>query len=124
MGISVDKNFFQTQDEVFQDMRKTGYWPTTYISPASGELPVHWHNLDIVAYVMSGETYLLDENGTRFPLEKGDRLNLPAGVMHAEGEVKDSVTYIVTISECIPFMDALSLLDPGTYPEPAPLAMA
>ena len=124
MGMTVDKGFFQTKDEVFEDMRKTGYWPSTYISPASGELPVHWHNLDVVAYVMAGETYMLDENGKRYPLEPGDRLNLPAGALHAEGAVKDSVTYIVTVSECVPLMEALSLLDPAKYPEPTPLEMA
>jgi hypothetical protein len=38
-----------------EDIRDTGYWPTTFVSNKSPELPVHYH--DIIGYVIEGETH-------------------------------------------------------------------
>jgi hypothetical protein len=124
MKLTVDKGYFQTKEDVFDDIRRSGFWPTTYISGTSPELPLHWHDGDIIGYVMEGETYLLDESGERVPLQAGDRLNIPAGAVHAEGEVVDKVVYIVTMRKCIPMMEGLTMLDPEAYPDPAPLELA
>lgn len=118
MNLTVDKGFFTSKDQVLEDIRKSGFWPTTYISNASPELPLHWHDGDIIGYVMEGETYLLNENAERIPLQAGDRLNIPAGALHAEGEVRDKVVYIVTMRKCIPMMEGLTMLDPATHPDP------
>lgn len=115
--LNVEKGYFASKDEVMEDIRKTGFWPTTYISGKSPELPLHWHDGDIVGYVLEGETYLLDENSERIPLTAGDRLDIPAGAIHAEGEVTDQVVYIVTMRKCIPMMEGLTMLDPQAYPE-------
>ena len=93
--MKVHKNFFSTREEVMDDLKKTGHWPTTYVSGKSPELPLHWHDLDVSGYVMSGSSYVLDEHGVRFDIEAGDKLEIPRGSLHAEGEVKESVTYIV-----------------------------
>ena len=42
---------FTSKDQVLEDIRKSGFWPTTYISNASPELPLHWHDGDIVGYL-------------------------------------------------------------------------
>ncbi len=123
MKLTVDKGYFQTKEDVFDDIRSSGFWPTTYISGTSPELPLHWHDGDIIGYVMEGETYLLDENAERIPLQAGDRLNIPAGAVHAEGEVVDKVVYIVTMRKCIPMMEGLTMLDPQAYPEPTLLPL-
>jgi hypothetical protein len=39
-------------------------------------------------------------------------------VRHAEGEVSEPNTYIVTTRNCEPFLKALRMLDPVSYPEP------
>ncbi len=119
----IERNAFETREDVFKDMLKTGYWPTTYLSTASPELPVHWHDGDIIGYLMDGETYLLDENGERCDLSAGDKLILPAGALHAEGEVTDPVTYIVTLERCESFFQALRMLDPAAFPNPEMLAL-
>jgi len=93
--MKVYKNFFTTKQEVLDDMKETGHWPTTYVSEASDELPLHWHDLEVTGYVMSGETYVLDENGERLDLEAGDKLEIPRGSLHAEGKITETVTYIV-----------------------------
>ena len=83
MGFEIHRGFFDSLEEVLEDVKKTGYWPTTLVSPASPELPLHWHDADVNGYLMQGSTYLLDEHGTRLPFEKGDKLILPKGALHA-----------------------------------------
>ena len=116
--MTVDHNYFSDHGEVMADIAKTGYWPTTYVSGESPELPLHQHGYDIVGYVLEGETYLLDENKERVQIKAGDRLNIPQGAWHAEGEATDKVTYIVTVSEPVPFIEALMPLNPqGPMPD-------
>jgi len=114
----IEKQAFATRQDVYRDMLETGFWPTTYISAASPELPLHWHDGDIIGYLVDGNTYVLDERGKRRDLSPGDKLVIPAGALHAEGEVTDPVTYIVTLRRCEPFIHALRMLDPASYPSP------
>ena len=103
----VEKGVFENHAEVMDDIRKTGFWPTTFVSGRSPELPVHHHDYDIIGYVMEGETYLLDENEERVPIGPGDRLVIPKGAWHAEGEVTGKVVYIVTVSDPVPLLEAI-----------------
>lgn len=105
--MSIDRSFFTSRAEVMQDIAKTGYWPTTYVAGESPELPVHYHDYDIIGYVLEGTSYLRDENEERVDLGPGDRLNLPKGAWHAEGEATDRVVWIVTVNEPVPFIQAL-----------------
>lgn len=116
--LKVEKGYFRTKDDVMRDILETGFWPTTHISLTSPELPVHWHDGDIIGYVMSGSTYILDADSNKIRLEPGDRLVIPEGALHAEGEVTETVTYIVTLGRCEPYMNALRMLDPEAYPTP------
>ena len=75
MPLDIRKNFFETKDEVLEDIRKTGFWPTTFVSNESPELPVHWHEEEVHGYVLEGETYLVDgETGEHLPFGVGDKL--------------------------------------------------
>ncbi len=116
--IRVDKGYFADRSEVFADIAETGFWPTTYVSNASPELPVHWHDGDTIGYVIAGETYVLDGDGAKTAIGPGDRLVIPAGALHAEGAVTEPVTYIVTTRKPVPFLEAFRTLDPAAYPEP------
>ena len=83
------------------------------------ELPLHWHDTDVVSYVLdgpqhsfqhpprltagltgvgwgAGETYFLEEDGTRHEARAGDRVVIPAGAKHAEGAVAVEVQYVVS----------------------------
>ena len=114
----VDKDYFVDRAQVMEDIRETGYWPTTFLSEPSPELPIHYHDHDIIGYVIEGETYLLDEDGRRIEIGAGDRLVIPKGAWHAEGEVKDRVVYIVTIKEPVPFLEGILPREPrGPFPE-------
>ena len=113
----VEKGYFNTLAEVMEDVRDSGYWPSTYISNKSPELPIHYHAHDIIGYVMEGETYVLDEDGEKIPIHAGDRLVIPKGAWHAEGQVTDRVVYIVSLREAIPLMEGLFPQEPkGPFP--------
>ena len=118
MGMKIYKDFFTTRDEVMDDLKKTGHWPTTYVSEPSSELPLHWHGLDVTGYVISGGSYVLNEAGKRFDLEPGDKLEIPAGALHAEGAVEKTTTYIVGTSDAGQFFEQFKLLDPGDPDRP------
>ena len=114
----IEKGYFETHAQVMEDIRDSGYWPTTFISGKSPELPLHYHDHDIIGYVMEGETYLLDEDGERCPIGPGDRLVIPKGAWHAEGEVREKVVYIVTLREAVPLIEGIMPKEPkGAFPK-------
>ena len=39
-------NFFETKEQVLDDINKHDLWPTTYVSDRMQELPLHWHDVD------------------------------------------------------------------------------
>lgn len=120
MGVKVIKNFFSTKEEVMQDLIKTGFWPTTYVSDPSDELPLHWHDGETHGYVMEGSTYVVDgETGEKLTIEKGDKLELPARVVHAEGEVNERVVYIVALPGAYNFFDFFEMKDPALLEQKA-----
>ena len=110
--MTIDHNYFATQAQVMEDIAKTGFWPTTYVSDESPELPLHHHAHDIIGYLVAGHGYLLDENKQRIEISPGARLNIPKGAWHAEGAVTEQMIYIVTVREPIPFVQALMPLEP------------
>ena len=114
--MQVIHNAFSTKDEVFEDLKRLDLWPTTYVSERMQELPLHWHDVDNCGYVLEGSSYVLNEHGERFPLGPGDKLVLPAGAIHAEGEVTERMVYIVGISEPANLLERLSLLKPADSP--------
>ena len=115
--MQIEKGYFESRAQVMEDLRDTGYWPTTFVSNKSPELPIHYHDHDIIGYVMEGETYLLDEDGQRTPVGPGDRLVIPKGAWHAEGEVVDRVVYIVSLRDPIPLMEGILPREPrGPFP--------
>jgi mannose-6-phosphate isomerase-like protein (cupin superfamily) len=115
--LQVVRNFHSSKAEVFDDLKRLDLWPTTYVSERMDELPLHWHDVDNVGYVLEGSSYILNETGEQIPLGPGDKLVIPAGAVHAEGEVTDRMVYIVGISKPENLLDALLPLgDPVTSP--------
>ncbi|MDC1477782.1 cupin domain-containing protein [Pseudomonadales bacterium] len=114
--MQVIKNFHSTKDEVLDDIKKLDLWPTVYVSERMEELPPHWHDLDNCGYVMEGSSYVLNEKGERVQLSAGDKLQIPAGAIHAEGKVKERMVYIVGIPVAGNLLDKLSLLPPEESP--------
>jgi quercetin dioxygenase-like cupin family protein len=110
MALQIHKGFFQSKQEVLEDIRNNDTWPTTFVSGPSEGLPVHWHSEEVHAYVMEGETDFLDvETDKRIPLSQGDKIVVPARTLHAEGEVPDRVVYILALPEPLQSEDFLVL---------------
>ena len=114
--MQVIHNFFTTKSEVFKDLDRLDLWPTTYVSDRMQELPLHWHDVDNCGYVLEGSGYVLNEHGEKIPLGPGDKLSIPAGALHAEGEVSARMVYIVGIPEAANLFEKLSLRDPKDSP--------
>ncbi len=112
----VIKNFHSSKDEVLDDIKKLDLWPTVYVSERMEELPPHWHDLDNCGYVMEGSSYVLNEKGERVQLCAGDKLQIPAGAIHAEGKVEERMVYIVGIPVAGNLLEKLSLLPPEQSP--------
>ena len=114
--MQVIHNYFSSKDEVLDDLKKHDLWPTTYVSERMEELPLHWHDVDNCGYVLEGKSYVLNERGERVPLGPGDKLVIPAGAVHAEGEVSERMVYIVGIPVAANLFEKLTLLDPAESP--------
>ena len=106
-------NFFTTKEQVLDDIKEQDLWPTAYVSDRAQELPLHWHDIDNCGYVLAGKSYVLDEQGQKVPLGPGDKLIIPAGALHAEGQVSERMVYIVGIPEPANLFEKLTLLDPA-----------
>lgn len=115
--VQVINNAFATKAEALADIAALNLWPTTYVSERMQEVALHWHDVDVCGYVLEGSSYILDERGARHELGPGDKLILPAGAVHAEGEVTERMVYLVATSTAENLSDALlPLLDPATSP--------
>ena len=114
--MQVVHGFFKDKSEVLADIDRQDLWPTTYVSDRMNELPLHWHDVDNCGYVLEGRSYVVDEAGDRIPLGPGDKLIIPAGALHAEGEVTERMVYIVGIPEPANLFEKLKLLDPKESP--------
>ena len=100
MALEVLKGFFEKREEVFDDIKASGYWPATLVSQASPGLPVHWHDHNVHAYLIEGTTDFLDaETSIRYNVGPGDKVVIPARSTHAEGEITDRVVYILGLQE-------------------------
>ncbi len=111
--LEIHKGFFTDRSEVMEDLKATGFWPTTFVSAPSPALPVHWHDVDINGYVISGSSWIIDgESGEKLALEAGDKLVIPSGTLHAEGEVTEEVIYIVATSRPGQLLELLEMKPP------------
>ena len=101
------KRFFDERAQVFADIALQKTWPHTFYSKRSEALPLHWHKGDITLYVLQGATYMLEANGERIDIQKGDKLVIEAGAIHAEGAHEEPVVYIIATPEAITLGTAL-----------------
>ena len=98
MGLQFYSDFFNSTADVLDDVKKNGTWPTTFVSGPSEGLHIHWHTDEVHAYIMEGETDFLDaKSGTRTPVKAGDKIVVPAKILHAEGAVQERVVYILAL---------------------------
>ena len=103
-GIQVIRGQFPTREAALQDIIRQGLWPTTLVTPAGAELPLHRHDSEVQAYVLAGHSWIRDGvTGEKLPIAPGDKLVIPDGAVHAEGETTEPMLYIVALpAPCAP----------------------
>lgn len=110
MGIRVRKQVFADHAGALRAIAESGYWPTTLVTPAGPELPMHWHDSDVHAYVIAGESYMrCGETGERLATGPGDVVDIPFGALHAEGETTTPMTYLVAAPTTRPLREYLKI---------------
>jgi quercetin dioxygenase-like cupin family protein len=113
MPLKFQHGFFSSLEEVMEDIKRAGTWPTTFVSGPSPGLHPHWHSEEVHAYVMEGETDFLDaDTGKRTPVKAGDKVIVPPRTVHAEGAVKDKVVYLLALPEALAPDEFLKMRDP------------
>ncbi len=69
---------------------------------------------------MEGTTWILDgETGDHLTIVPGDKLVIPAGALHIEGEGEETVVYIVAMPEPRPLSDVCRLRSPDDPARPS-----
>ncbi len=102
MGIHVKKGCFEGLPGALEDAKNHNLWPTTYVADEATAADLHWHSEEVHVYVMRGETYFLDgESGKKHPVIAGDKVIVPARTLHAEGEFKGGIIYLIGIPEAL-----------------------
>ena len=72
-----------TQSALMQRMRAEGLSPYTWSNGPFDVYSAHSHSYNKVIYVVQGSiTFGLPELGKQLTLKAGDRLDLPAGIVH------------------------------------------
>ncbi len=72
-----------SQSSLWQRMAGEGLSPYSWSNGPHDTYAAHSHSYDKVIYVVQGSiTFGLPELGKQLTLEAGDRLDLPAGVVH------------------------------------------
>lgn len=113
MGLRFYSGFFNSTADVLDDVKKNGTWPTTFVSGPSEGPDVHWHKDEVHAYIMEGETDFLDgESGIRTPVKAGDKIVVPARILHAEGAVQERVVYILALPRPVMADEFLAMHEP------------
>ena len=114
MGLRVERASFANLSEVLDDVKLNNMWPTTFVSGPSKGLPEHWHDYEVHAYVMEGDTWFVDgDTGKILDVTQGDKVVIPGKALHAEGELENKVVYIVAITEPLMNRDFLAMRTDG-----------
>ncbi len=113
MSLRFYTDFFNSTADVLNDVIQNNTWPTTFVSGPSEGLHEHWHAEEVHAYIMEGETDFLDaKSGIRTHVKAGDKIVIPAKVLHAEGAVKERVVYILALAKPLPPEEFLAMHNP------------
>ena len=100
--LTIHKGFFRSRSDVMDDLKASGFWPTTFVSGPSPGLDVHWHSEEVHGYVMEGETTFFDARTKEtHTVAAGDKIIVPARALHAEGAVHERVVYIIAVPDAV-----------------------
>lgn len=112
MNLIIERNHFDGLSGALEDIRERNLYPTTYATDHATAASPHWHNEEVIAYLVKGKTYFLDAEGHKHQLVAGDLITVPARTLHAEGDINEPVIMLVALAEAIPMDQFLAQRDP------------
>lgn len=113
MSLIIRKKHFDGLNGALEDIRKRSLFPTTYATDHATAADLHWHNEEVLAYLVQGKTYFLDSNGDQHPLEAGDLITVPARTVHAEGDINEPVIMLIGLAQAVPMDQFLIQREPS-----------
>lgn len=113
MSFTIVKGHFDGLSGALEDIVQKNLFPTTYATDHATAADIHWHDYDVMAYIVKGKTYFLDADSNEHPLEAGDLITVPARTLHAEGAINESVVMLIGLAEALPMDRFLAQRDPG-----------
>ena len=113
MGFIVEKDHFDGLSGALEDIRERKLFPTTYATDQATAANLHWHEDEVLAYLVKGKTYFEDAQGTQHQLEAGDLITIPARTLHAEGDINEPVIMLIGLVDAVPMDQFLAQHDPG-----------
>ena len=87
--ISVDHNFFDSEDEIQADIKKHKLYggKEEFDAPPSGGTPLHWHAIGLYVYITDGKFRFQDPATNEIhECVKGTRFVIPERSLHIEEE--------------------------------------
>ena len=112
MGFTVNKKHFDGLGSALDDIRKRNLYPTTYATDHATAASLHWHNEEVLAYLVKGKTFFLDAKGHEHQIEAGDLVTIPARTLHAEGDINEPVVMLIGLVDAVPMDEFLVQHDP------------
>jgi gentisate 1,2-dioxygenase len=113
MSLIINRRHFDGLNGALEDLRERNLYPTTYATDHATAANLHWHTEEVLAYLVKGKTYFLDSEGDEHQLEAGDLITVPAGTVHAEGDINEPVVMLIGLVEAVPMDQFLAQRDPS-----------
>jgi len=113
MSLIIDRKHFDGLSGALEDIRERNLFPTTYATDQATAASLHWHDEEVLAYLVKGKTYFLDENDNKHKLEAGDLITVPARTVHAEGDITEPVVMLIGLVEAVPMDQFLIQHEPS-----------
>lgn len=112
MSLIIEKGHFDGLSGALEDINRKGLFPTTYATDQATAANLHWHNEEVLAYLVKGRTYFLDAEGNEHQLEAGDLITVPTRTLHAEGDINEPVVMLIGLVDAVPMDQFLVQRDP------------
>ena len=112
MSLIIKKKNFVGLNGALQDIQMRNLFPTTYATDHATAANLHWHNEEVLAYLVKGKTYFLDAKGNEHKVEAGDLVAIPARTLHAEGDIDEPVIMLIGLAEAVPMDQFLAQHEP------------
>lgn len=112
MTLIVEKAHFDGLIGALEDITAKGLFPTTYATDHATAADLHWHGEEVQVYLIQGKTYFLDADGLEHRAEAGDLVTVPAGTLHAEGDINEPVVMLIGLKDALPVEQYLLKHDP------------